>query len=120
MIFSALLFSGSFVQISFGLKDYENISQWGSFGISEPGHFSYPQFIAVDDGTIYVSDLGNKRVQKFSSTGEFITEWGKNGKQSREFHYLSGIAVSDNLVFVADRDLNRIQKFSTNGEFISE
>jgi len=121
MIFSALLFSGSFVQISFGLKDYENISQWGSFGISEPGHFSYPQFIAVDDdGVIYVSDLGNKRVQKFSSTGEFITEWGKNGKQSGEFHYPSGIAVYDNLVFVADRDLNRIQKFSTNGEFISE
>ncbi|MGH1567069.1 MAG: hypothetical protein ACRBB5_06600 [Nitrosopumilus sp.] len=83
--------------------------------------FFNPQFIAVDDdGAIYVSDFGNKRVQKFSSTGEFITEWGKNGKQSREFRYPYGIAVSDNLVFVADRDLNRIQKFSTNEEFISE
>ena len=122
MIFSVLLLSGSFIQISFGLKNYDYISEWGSFGISEPGRFSHPQFIAVgdDDGSIYVSDLGNKRVQKFSSTGEFITEWGKSGKQAGEFHYPSGIAVSEDAVFVADRDLNRIQKFSLDGKFISE
>ena len=121
MIFSVLLLSNSFVQSSFGLGDYDFISEWGSFGIAQSGHFSYPQFIAVgDDGSIYVSDLGNKRVQKFSSNGEYITEWGKSGKQSGEFHYPSGIAVSEDSVFVADRDLNRIQKFSLDGEFIAE
>jgi len=121
MIFSILLLANSFTQSSFGLGDYDFISEWGSFGIAAPGHFSYPQFIAVgDDGSIYVSDLGNKRVQKFSSNGEYITEWGKSGKQSGEFHYPSGIAVSDGFVFVADRDLNRIQKFSLDGEFITE
>ncbi len=121
MVFSILLLSNSFSQSSFGLGDYDFLSEWGSFGIAQPGYFSYPQFIAVgDDGSIYVSDLGNKRVQKFSSNGEYITEWGKSGKQSGEFHYPSGIAVSDGFVFVADRDLNRIQKFSTDGEFIAE
>ena len=120
-MFSVLLLSNSFVQSSFGLGDYDFISEWGSFGIAQSGHFSYPQFIAVgDDGSIYVSDLGNKRVQKFSSNGEYITEWGKSGKQSGEFHYPSGIAVSEDSVFVADRDLNRIQKFSTDGEFKAE
>jgi len=103
------------------LGDYDFISEWGSFGIAQPGHFSYPQFIAVgDDGSIYVSDLGNKRVQKFSSNGEYISEWGNSGKQSGEFHYPSGIAVSGESVFVADRELNRIQKFSTDGEFITQ
>ena len=121
MMFSIFLLSGTFIQISFGSQYYDYISEWGSFGISEPGHFSHPQFIAVsDDGTIYVSDLGNKRVQKFSDTGEFISEWGKSGRQPGEFHYPSGIDVSDDFVFVADRDLNRIQKFSLDGEFISE
>ncbi len=121
MVFSVLLLANSFAQSSFGLGDYNLISEWGSFGIVEPGHFSHPQFIAVgDDGSIYVSDLGNKRVQKFTSNGEYVTEWGKSGKQSGEFHYPSGIAVSDDFVFVADRDLNRIQKFSLDGEFIIE
>jgi len=121
MIFSVLLLANSFAQSSFGLGEYDYISEWGSFGITGPGNFSHPQFIAIgDDGSIYVSDLGNKRVQKFSSNGEYITEWGKSGKQSGEFHYPSGIAVSDDSVYVADRDLNRIQKFSLDGEFVTE
>lgn len=121
MMFSVLLLANSFAQSSFGLGDYDYISEWGSFGITGPGNFSHPQFIAVgDDGSIYVSDLGNKRVQKFSSNGEYITEWGKSGKQSGEFHYPSGIAVYDDSVYVADRDLNRIQKFSLDGEFVTE
>jgi len=121
MVFSVLLLANSFAQSSFGLGDYDYISEWGSFGITGPGHFSHPQFIAVDDdGSIYVTDLGNKRVQKFSSNGEYITEWGNSGKQSGEFHYPSGIAVSDDFVYVADRDLNRIQKFTTDGEFVTK
>jgi len=121
MVFSVLLLANSFAQSSFGFGDYDYISEFGSFGITGPGHFSHPQFVAVDDdGNIYVTDLGNKRVQKFSSNGEYITEWGKSGKQSGEFHYPSGIAVSDDSVYVADRDLNRIQKFSLSGEFVTE
>ena len=120
MFLVALLFF-SFTQPSFGLQDRDYVSEWGSFGISDPGYFSHPQSVAVgNDGSVYVSDLGNKRIQKFSSTGEFISEWGKSGKQSGEFHYPSGIAVSNDFVFVADRDLNRIQKFSLDGTFVSE
>lgn len=121
MIFSIFLVGNSFVQSSSGLQNFELISEFGSFGIAQPGHFSHPQFVAVDeDGSFYVSDLGNKRIQKFSNNGDYITEWGNSGKQPGEFHYPSGIAVSDGSVFVADRELNRIQKFSTDGEFILE
>ena len=120
-MFSLFLISSSFVQISFGSGDYDLISEWGTFGVVEPGHFSYPQFIAVsdDDGSIYVSDFGNKRIQKFSSNGEYIVDWGQSGKQVGNFYNPSGIAVGIDSVFVVDRDLNRIQKFSLDGEFIS-
>jgi len=120
-MFSMFLISSSFVQISFGFDDYDLVSEWGTFGVVEPGHFSYPQFIAVsdDDGSIYVSDFGNKRIQKFSSNGEYITDWGQSGKQVGNFYNPSGIAVGIDSVFVVDRDLNRIQKFSLDGEFIS-
>jgi len=120
-MFSVFLISSSFAQISFGSDDYDLVSEWGTFGVVEPGHFSYPQFIAVsdDDGSIYVSDFGNKRIQKFSSSGEYITDWGQSGKQLGNFYNPSGIAVGIDSVFVVDRDLNRIQKFSLDGEFIS-
>ncbi len=120
-ILSVILFSSTLTPISFALGDYDLLSEFGSFGIFKPGYFSHPQFIAVgDDGDVFVSDLGNKRIQKFSSNGEFIAEWGQGGKLPGEFFYPSGIAVSSEAVFVADRDLNRIQKFSLNGEYVSE
>ncbi len=121
VIISAILLVSSFTQYSFAFGDYDPISEWGEFGIMTPGHFSYPQFIAVDDdGNSYVSDLGNKRIQKYSSTGEFVSTWGQSGTLPGEFHYPSGIAVNDNFVFVADHDLHTIQKFSLNGTFVDQ
>ena len=36
--------------------------------------------IAVDDaGNVYVSDTYNHRIQKFASSGAFITKWGSPG-----------------------------------------
>ena len=70
MIISAILLVSSFTQYSFALGDYDPISEWGEFGIKAPGHFSYPQFIAVDgDGNSYVSDLGNKRIPRPNKIG---------------------------------------------------
>lgn len=119
LIASVLLLVGSFAQTSFGYGDYDPLQKWGKYGPTESGHFVHPQFIAVgDDGSFYVTDFGNKRIQKFSSSGEYVTHWGNSGKQLGNFYNPSGIAVSDDSVFVADRDLNRIQKFSLDGEFI--
>lgn len=121
MVLSVILLSVSLTQYSFALGDYDSISEWGEFGISTPGFFSFPQFIAVDDdGNSYVTDLGNKRVQKFSSSGEFVTTWGQSGTLPGEFHYPSGIVVDGSFVYVADHDLHTIQKFSLNGTFVDQ
>ncbi len=117
---SILLLATSFTQTSFGSEDYDLLHKWGKYGPTEPNSFAHPQYIAVgDDGSIYVSDFGNKRIQKFSSSGEYLTHWGNGGKQLGDFYNPSGIAVSDDSVFVIDRDLNRIQKFSLDGEFLT-
>ncbi|MFB5636052.1 MAG: 6-bladed beta-propeller [Nitrosopumilus sp.] len=116
---SVILLSSSFAQTSFGSGDYDLLHKWGEHGPTEPSHFAHPQFVAVgDDGSIYVTDFGNKRIQKFSSTGEYLTHWGNSGKQLGDFYNPSGIAVNSDSIFVADRDLNRVQKFSLDGEFI--
>ena len=119
-VLSVILLSGTLTP-SFAIGDYDFLSEWGEFGISTPGHLSYPQFIAVDsEGNSYISDLGNKRVQKFSSSGEFILEFGESGKLSGQFHHPSGVAVDSDFVYVADQNLHKIQKFTLDGTFVSE
>jgi DNA-binding beta-propeller fold protein YncE len=48
---------------------------WGEPG-SEPGQFRIPHGIAVGrDGTVYVADRENSRIQLFSPTGAYVSEW---------------------------------------------
>ena len=88
--------------------------RWGTEGVGE-GQFRNPRGVAVaSDGSVYVSDSGNKRIQKFASEGVFITQWGAYGTGDKEFGYPTGVAVApDGNVYVADSHNNRIQKFST-------
>jgi hypothetical protein len=61
---------------------------------------------------VFVVDWGNFRIQKFSSTGTFITKWGSEGTGNGQFKSTGGIAVDPfGNVFVADSDNHRIQKF---------
>jgi sugar lactone lactonase YvrE len=94
--------------------------KWGGSGLAEPGFFSLPQKAAVDsDGNIYVTDLGNKRVQKFDNNGVFVTAWG-NSNENVEFLEPTGIAVYDDLVFVVDSKLGTVQKFDSIGTLIAK
>jgi hypothetical protein len=64
-------------------------------------------------GYIYVADSYNNRIQKFSASGEYITQWGSFGTGNGQFKIPYGIAVdASGNVYVADTVNNRIQKFS--------
>jgi large repetitive protein len=115
--------------LALGLPDiYANTSsshpfilEWGESGLSKPGHFSFPQNLAIDElGNVYVTDLGNKRVQKFTDDGTFLVAWGGSGSGSGQFHSPAGIVVYDGTVFVADNQLHRIQTFDLEGNFITQ
>jgi len=96
-------------------------SQWGQAGIFKSGFFLSPQHLAFDsENNVYVTDLGNSRVQKFDSTGNFLIEWGNRGSSDGEFGHPTGIAVSDEFVFVVDNKNHNIQKFTLDGEFVSK
>jgi peptidylamidoglycolate lyase len=86
-------------------------------------HFDMPTDIAIeDDGSFYVSDgYGNSRVIKFSSTGQYLFEWGTKGSKESEFNIPHGITLDKNgNVFVADRENSSIQVFDPSGKFLKQ
>ncbi|HET6517815.1 MAG TPA: HYR domain-containing protein [Nitrosopumilaceae archaeon] len=94
--------------------------QWGESG-NRDGEFYNPQNIAIDsDGNVYVTDLGNRRVQQFDNNGVFLKSWGSSGSGAGQFNSISGIAVDENSVYVVDNQLNKIQKFDLNGTFVTQ
>jgi sugar lactone lactonase YvrE len=61
-------------------KNGELIQSWGQPGKSEPGEFHLPHSMAIaPDGTLYVSDRANARVQIFTPDGTFIGMWTDMG-----------------------------------------
>ncbi|QLH31924.1 MAG: hypothetical protein HWD62_05295 [Cyclobacteriaceae bacterium] len=79
------------------------MTKWGSSGTGN-GQFNLPSGIAVDaSNNIYVADQLNNRIQKFNSSGQYITQWGSFGSGNLNFNYPLALAFdSDNNVVVAD------------------
>jgi len=94
---------------------------------TEAGQFTTPRSMAVGpDGSIYVADSSNNRIEHFKADGTFINMWGSLGDVSSgaapggTFKEPWGIAVGpDGSVYVADTWNFRIQKFTAEGEFIT-
>ena len=97
--------------------------KWGTSG-SGNGQFNSPYGVAVDSssGNVYVVDTGNRRVQKFTSTGTYLTQWGSFGSGNGQFNTPTGVAVdsSSGNVYVVDTSNHRIQKFTSSGTYLTQ
>jgi uncharacterized protein (TIGR03663 family) len=94
--------------------------EWGAFAdtggtaVGNESRFWGPRDIAVDaDGNLYVTDTGNKRIQKFDPDGKFLGQWGGVGFAPGQFNEPVGIAISKpgGDIFVADTWNRRVQRF---------
>ncbi len=83
---------------------------------AEPGKFWGPRGIAIDAaGNLYVTDTGNKRVQKFTPDGQFLQAWGGGGIIPGAFEEPVGIGIDEQgNIYVADTWNRRVQKFDAN------
>jgi DNA-binding beta-propeller fold protein YncE len=99
------------------------------FGQGGPaaGQLSGPHGIAIaPDGSLYVADTNNNRIQHFSSDGQIIKEWGTfadlnvGAAPTGTFNQPWALALSPdgNFIFVADTWNHRIQKFTRDGSSI--
>jgi hypothetical protein len=122
----ALILMGSLNGNALGSTQQDNnryslVAIWGSEGTGD-GEFDRTHGIAIDSAdNVYLSDMGNFRVQKFDSNGNFITKWGSLGAGDGQFNSTPDLAVdsSDN-VYVVERLNSRVQKFDSDGNFITK
>lgn len=100
--------------------EIDAVQVWGSNGTGD-GQFTIPRSAAVaPDGSIYVADSGNHRIQVFDSAGNFLMKWGGEGSGPGQFSEPWGIAVGpDGTVYVADTWNHRVQLFTPTGDYIS-
>ena len=103
------------------------LGAWGADGGNGtagtgPGQFNSPRGIAIDAaGNVYVADYYNDRIEKLSSTGSFIGEWGIKGTRPGRFENPAGVAIDGaGHVYVVDYGNNRVEAFNENGTYLQE
>ena len=81
------------------------------------GELRSPAGIGIDaDGTVYISDFGNDRIQVFSADGEYLRRWGSTGRGERNFVDPESIIVdAAGHLLIADFGNHRIVRYTTNG-----
>ena len=86
----------------------------------EEGQFNLPlQAATAPDGTVYVVDSGNFRVEAFTPDGKFKLAFGSIGRKSGQFTRPKGIAVdTQGNIYVVDAAFGNFQIFNPKGQLL--
>ncbi|XP_029201189.2 E3 ubiquitin-protein ligase TRIM71-like isoform X1 [Acropora millepora] len=132
------LLSGSPFLVQIRQHRYQFSFKFGST-VQRVGEFAWISGIAVSDrtGTIAIADFGNKRIQLFSSEGNFqrqahcvkvfdktglyIHDIGCEGSNDGQFQCPVGLVIDKyNQLIVCDMNNPRLQLFTLRGKFLSK
>ena len=110
-------------------QDGSVLQIWGSFadqaqGVAPGGTFYEPWGLALaPDGTLYVADTWNHRIQHFTAEGEFIEQFGYFGQAETEYAFWGprDVLVDDEgRLYVMDTGNKRVVIFAPDGEYLTE
>jgi len=89
--------------------------------LQQPWHFFRPGGVTHDaNNNLYVADTSNSRIRKFTSDGQYITQFGRPGSDLGQLDFPRGLAIGPDSsgldrLFVADTNNARIQIFDLSG-----
>ncbi|OFZ66652.1 MAG: 6-bladed beta-propeller [Betaproteobacteria bacterium RBG_16_56_24] len=91
----------------------------GTRGVKN-GEFNLPRDAAIaPDGSVYIVDGGNFRVQKFTADGKFLSTFGSIGRQSGQFSRPKEIAIdSAGNIYVVDTAFGNFQIFNSDEKLL--
>ncbi len=86
----------------------------------EHGQFNLPlQISSAADGTIYVVDKGNFRIQAFDADGNYKFSFGTLGRYPGQFFSPKGVSTDkDGNIYVVDTAFGNVQIFNDRGELL--
>lgn len=77
------------------------------------------QVTTAKDGTVYVTDSGNFRVQAFAANGDFKMAFGQVGRKTGNFARPKGIATdADGNIYVVDSAFGNFQIFNDKAQLL--
>jgi len=91
----------------------------GQFDFSRGNGDGYGTVAFAKDGSFFVLDVGNERIQKFDRHRRFVTAWGQFGTGPGEYVDPVGIAVApDGTLWVLDDRRSIVEHYTADGEVI--
>ena len=92
------------------------VRTFGSLG-SGDGQCNCPSDIAIRGNVLYVLEQNN-RVQKTTTSGQFISKFGTRGSGNGQLYTPRGICLDQNgRIFVSEYSGNRVSVFESDGSF---
>ena len=87
---------------------------------SDNGHFSTPTGIFVDDSRIYITDLGNSRLQVFDrATRIYLATLQNPGSGEGQFLYPTDVAVdAAGHIYLADQGNSRVTQYDAGFQYM--
>lgn len=87
---------------------------------SKEGELFYPTNMVIGtDSHLYVTEIGNFRVQKFTLDGKFVRKYGEIGDRPGQFARPKGVAVDrEGNIYIVDAAFENIQIFDQEGRIL--